>query len=150
MLYLLLLQHACELLQLNLIKARQYDKRKTSLFSMKKELLRWDSNSRHTAYEADALPTELPWQFSWPGRVMHCQLQCDVGLRLIKMCLDSSCILQTEHTCYNYGLIYSSSLISGCFVQTYKYTPLFRSTSILLYLDVYGKLYSVLQRVTAV
>ena len=26
---------------------------------MKKELLRWDSNPRHTAYEADALPTEL-------------------------------------------------------------------------------------------
>ena len=26
---------------------------------MKKELLRWVSNPRHTAYEADALPTEL-------------------------------------------------------------------------------------------
>ena len=25
----------------------------------KKELLRWDSNPQHTAYEADALPTEL-------------------------------------------------------------------------------------------
>ena len=36
---------------------------------MKKELLRWDSNPRHTAYEADALPTELPRQFSWLGQI---------------------------------------------------------------------------------
>ena len=36
---------------------------------MKKELLRWDSNPRHTAYEADALPTELPRQLSWLGRM---------------------------------------------------------------------------------
>ena len=33
-------------------------------FSMgnEKDLLRWDSNPRHTAYEADALPTEPPRQ----------------------------------------------------------------------------------------
>ena len=31
--------------------------------------LRWDSNPRHTAYEADALPTELPRQLSWLGRI---------------------------------------------------------------------------------
>ena len=30
-------------------------------FSNKKELLRWDSNPQYTAYEADILPTELPW-----------------------------------------------------------------------------------------
>ena len=33
----------------------------------KKELLRWDSNPRHTAYEAVALPTEIPRQLSWLG-----------------------------------------------------------------------------------
>ena len=32
---------------------------------LKKKLLRWDSNPRHTAYEADALPTEQPRQLSW-------------------------------------------------------------------------------------
>ena len=35
-------------------------------WKMKKELLRWDSNPQHTAYEADAL-TELPRQLSWLG-----------------------------------------------------------------------------------
>ena len=34
-----------------------------------KELLRWDSNPQHTAYEADDLPTELPRQLSWLGRI---------------------------------------------------------------------------------
>ena len=40
-------------------------------FSMEneKELLRWDLNPQHTAYEADALPTELPRQLSWLGRI---------------------------------------------------------------------------------
>ena len=40
-------------------------------FSMenKKELLRWDSNPQYTAYEADALPTELPRQLSCLGRI---------------------------------------------------------------------------------
>ena len=44
---------------------------RASLFpwKVKKELLRWDSNPRHTAYEADALPTELPRQLSWLGRI---------------------------------------------------------------------------------
>ena len=31
-----------------------------SMENEKKKLLRWDSNPQHTAYEADALPTELP------------------------------------------------------------------------------------------
>ena len=31
-------------------------------WKMKKELLRWDPNPRHTAYEADTLPNELPMQ----------------------------------------------------------------------------------------
>ena len=39
----------------------------------KKELLRWDSNPRHTAYEADALPTELPRQLCWLGRIKAVQ-----------------------------------------------------------------------------
>ena len=39
----------------------------------KKELLRWGSNPRHTAYEADALPTELPRQLSWLGRIKAIQ-----------------------------------------------------------------------------
>ena len=41
---------SCELL--DLIKARQYNE-------PERLLLRWDSNPRHTAYEADALPTQL-------------------------------------------------------------------------------------------
>ena len=40
---------------------------------MKKELLRWDSNPRHTAYEADALPTELLRQLSWLDRIKAIQ-----------------------------------------------------------------------------
>ena len=40
---------------------------------MKKELLRWDSNPRHTAYEADALPTELLRQLSWMGPIKAIQ-----------------------------------------------------------------------------
>ena len=40
---------------------------------MKMELLRWDSNPRHTAYETDALPTELPRQLSWLGRIKATQ-----------------------------------------------------------------------------
>ena len=40
---------------------------------MKKELLRWDSNPRHTAYEVDALPTELSRQLSWLGRIKAIQ-----------------------------------------------------------------------------
>ena len=42
-------------------------------FPMKKELLRWDSNTQHTAYEADALTTELPRQLSWLGRIKAIQ-----------------------------------------------------------------------------
>ena len=44
-----------------------------SLYPMKKELLRWDSNTQHTAYEADALTTELPRQLSWLGRIKAIQ-----------------------------------------------------------------------------
>ena len=40
---------------------------------MKKELLRWDLNPRHTAYKADALLTELPRQLSWLGRIKAIQ-----------------------------------------------------------------------------
>ena len=40
---------------------------------VKKELLGWDSNPRHTAYEADALPTELPRQLTWLGRIKATQ-----------------------------------------------------------------------------
>ena len=40
---------------------------------MKTKLLRWDSNLRHTAYETDALPTELPRQLSWLGRIKAIQ-----------------------------------------------------------------------------
>ena len=47
-------------------QARQLTR--TALFPMKKELLRWDSNPRYTAYEADTLPTELLRQFSWLGQ----------------------------------------------------------------------------------
>ena len=60
-----------ELLDLNQSKAIQLTG--TSLFPMKKELLRWDSNPRHTAYEADALPTELPRQLSWLGQIKAVQ-----------------------------------------------------------------------------
>ena len=49
-----------ELLDLNQSKAIQLTQ--TVLFSKKKELLRWDLNPGHTAYVADALPTELPRQ----------------------------------------------------------------------------------------
>ena len=44
-------------------------------FSMEKEkeLLRWDSNPQYTAYEADALPIELPRQLSWLGRIKAIQ-----------------------------------------------------------------------------
>ena len=42
-------------------------------FLMKKELLRRDSNPRHTAYEVDALPTELPKQLSWLGPIKAIQ-----------------------------------------------------------------------------
>ena len=38
-----------------------------------KELLRWDSKPQHTAYEADALPTELPRQLSWLDRIKAIQ-----------------------------------------------------------------------------
>ena len=42
------------------IKARQYNKPEhLLLWKMTKELLRWDSNPRHTAYKVYALPTEL-------------------------------------------------------------------------------------------
>ena len=60
----------------DLIKARQYNNPE-HLFPMKKELLRWDSNPRHTctAYEANALPTELPRQLSWLGRIKATQGQ---------------------------------------------------------------------------
>ena len=34
-----------------------------------KKLLRWDLKPRHMAYEADALPTELPRQLSWLGQI---------------------------------------------------------------------------------
>ena len=46
-----------------------------SMMKMKKELLRWDSNPRHTAYEADALPTELLRQLSWLGRIKAIQVK---------------------------------------------------------------------------
>ena len=39
----------------------------------KKELLRWDSKPRHTAYKAYALPTELPRQLCWLGRIKALQ-----------------------------------------------------------------------------
>ena len=42
-------------------------------WEMKKEPLRWDSNPRHTAYEADALPNELPRQFRWLGQIKAIQ-----------------------------------------------------------------------------
>ena len=45
--------------------ARQYNQLNSSL--SRKKPLRWDSNPHHTAYEADALPTELPRQLSWLG-----------------------------------------------------------------------------------
>ena len=54
------------LLDLNQNKAIQLTQTSFSM-EMIKELLRWNSNSRHTAYEADALPTELPRQLSWLG-----------------------------------------------------------------------------------
>ena len=59
-----------ELLDLHTSKSKQYDLN-ISFFhgKRKKGLLRWDSNPRHTAYEADALPTELPRQLSWLGRI---------------------------------------------------------------------------------
>ena len=42
---------------------------RTFIFPMKKELFRWDSKSQYTAYEANALPTELLRQVSWLGRI---------------------------------------------------------------------------------
>ena len=38
-----------------------------------RELLKWDSNPQHTAYKADALPTELPRQLSWLGQIKAIQ-----------------------------------------------------------------------------
>ena len=51
---------------LDLHKLKQGNITNTSPFpwKMEKELLWWDSNPRHTAYEADALTTELPRQLS--------------------------------------------------------------------------------------
>ena len=40
---------------------------------MKKELLGWNSNPQHTAYKADALPTELPRQLRWMDRIKAIQ-----------------------------------------------------------------------------
>ena len=42
-------------------------------FSNEKELLRWDSNPIHIAYEVNALPTELPRQLSWLGQIKAIQ-----------------------------------------------------------------------------
>ena len=36
----------------------------------KKSCLRWDSNPQHSAYQADALPTEPPRQLSWAGQML--------------------------------------------------------------------------------
>ena len=49
----------------------------------KGELLRWDLNSQHTAYEADVLsnvlpdvlPTEQPRQFSWLDQIKAIEQQ---------------------------------------------------------------------------
>ena len=45
-------------------RSKQGNTTNLDIFSMEneKELLRWDSNPRHTAYEAAALPAELPRQ----------------------------------------------------------------------------------------
>ena len=40
-----------------------------SMENEKKELLRWGSNPQRTAYEPDALHTELLRQLSWLGRI---------------------------------------------------------------------------------
>ena len=44
-----------------------------SMENERKKLLRWDSNPQHDAYEANALPTELPRQLSWLGRITAIQ-----------------------------------------------------------------------------
>ena len=57
---------------LGLHKSKQGNTTNLNIFfpwKMNKELLRWDSNPRHTAYEADDLPTELSKQLSWLGRI---------------------------------------------------------------------------------
>ena len=38
-----------------------------------KELLRWNLNPQHTAYKADALPTEVLMQLSCPSRIKAVQ-----------------------------------------------------------------------------
>ena len=67
MLIYIYIAYRWELLDLNQSKAKQL----TLFFhgKLKKELLRWDLNPRHTTYEADALPTELPRQLSCLGRI---------------------------------------------------------------------------------
>ena len=66
-----------ELLDLNQSKAIQQTL--TSLFpwKMEKKLLRWDSNPRHIAYEADDEPTELPRSsYTYMFTYMYARLLC--------------------------------------------------------------------------
>ena len=54
---------------------------KTAIFSQRKmSCLRWNSNPRHTAHCADDLPTELPRQLSWAGRILKCYTRAQPSL----------------------------------------------------------------------
>ena len=46
----------------------------------KNSCLKWDSNPRRSAYQADALPTEPPRQLSWAGRIFKCYAKAKSSL----------------------------------------------------------------------
>ena len=52
-------------------KATQHNSPETVIFQIKIGCLGWDSNPRPSALQAMLLPTELPRQLSWLGRILH-------------------------------------------------------------------------------
>ena len=49
----------------------QHNSPETVVFQRKIGCLGWDSNPRPSALQAMLLPTELPRQLSWLGRILH-------------------------------------------------------------------------------
>ena len=71
---------------------------------MKTELLTCDSNSCHTAYEADALPNDLLRQLSWLGQIRQYK-----G-KPVKLNLDKQ---ENSNSTYTPDLLFQIPILNG-------------------------------------
>ena len=85
----------------------QHNSPKTVIFQRKIGCLGWDSNPRPSACWAMLLPTELPRQLSWLGRILHTNLKASQPDKQVK----SNLVFRRCICTY-------SLLLCGCYVYS--------------------------------